>query len=98
MIRRSWLGVAFGVAMMASAGCGGSQQSPAPAAGGAGSASGAADGKHDRFAVIPKSLDIPVFNYAKIGAERAAKELGNVDIEWRAPDTADQLRQKEIFE
>ena len=25
-----------------------------------------------RFAVIPKALDIPVFNYAKIGAERAA--------------------------
>ena len=47
-----------------------------------------------RFAVIPKALDIPVFNYAKIGAERAAKELGNVEIEWRAPETADQLRQK----
>jgi ribose transport system substrate-binding protein len=51
-----------------------------------------------RFAVIPKALDIPVFNYAKIGAERAARELGNVEIEWRAPDTADQLRQKEILE
>ena len=51
-----------------------------------------------RFAVIPKALDIPVFNYARIGAERAAAELGNVRIEWRAPDTADQLRQKEILE
>lgn len=51
-----------------------------------------------RFAVMPKALDIPVFNYAKIGAERKARELGNVDIEWRAPDTADQLRQKEILE
>ena len=51
-----------------------------------------------RFAVIPKALDIPVFNYARIGAERAAKELGNVQIEWRAPETADQLRQKEILE
>lgn len=51
-----------------------------------------------RFAVIPKALDIPVFNYARIGAERAAKELGNVTIEWRAPDSADQLRQKEILE
>src|SRR6266511_739953 len=97
MIRRSWVGVAVGVAMMASVGCGGgsSQQSPAPAAG---SASGAATGKHYRFAVIPKSLDIPVFNYAKIGAERAAKELGNVEVIWRAPETADQLRQKEILE
>ena len=51
-----------------------------------------------RFAIIPKALDIPVFNYAKIGAERAAAELGNVEILWNAPPTADQLRQKEILE
>jgi ribose transport system substrate-binding protein len=51
-----------------------------------------------RFAVIPKSLDLPVFNYAKIGAERAAKELGNVEILWNAPVNADQLKQKEILE
>lgn len=51
-----------------------------------------------RFAVIPKSLDLPVFNYAKVGAERAAKVLGNVEVIWRAPETADQLRQKEILE
>jgi ribose transport system substrate-binding protein len=51
-----------------------------------------------RFAVIPKSLDIPVFNYAKIGAERKARELGDVDILWNAPTNADQLKQKEILE
>jgi ribose transport system substrate-binding protein len=51
-----------------------------------------------RFALIPKALDIPVFNYAKIGAERQAKEYGNVDILWNAPATADQLKQKEILE
>jgi len=51
-----------------------------------------------RFAVIPKALDIPVFNYAKIGAERAAAELGDVEVLWNAPATADQLRQKEILE
>ncbi|MEX2271397.1 MAG: sugar-binding protein [Vicinamibacterales bacterium] len=51
-----------------------------------------------RFAIIPKALDIPVFNYAKIGAERAAAELGNVEILWNAPATADQLKQKEILE
>jgi ribose transport system substrate-binding protein len=63
------------------------------------SATGGSAGERTlRFAVIPKALDIPVFNYAKIGAERAAKELGNVQIEWRAPETADQLRQKEILE
>ena len=51
-----------------------------------------------RFAVIPKALDIPVFNYAKIGAERQAKQFGDVDILWNAPATADQLKQKEILE
>jgi len=55
-------------------------------------------GQKLRFAVIPKSLDLPVFNYAKIGAERAAAALGNVEIIWRAGETADQLRQKEILE
>jgi ribose transport system substrate-binding protein len=57
-----------------------------------------APAKRYRFAVIPKSLDLPVFNYARVGAERKAKELGNVDILWRGPETADQLRQKEILE
>jgi len=51
-----------------------------------------------RFAVIPKALDIPVFNYAKVGAERAAAELGHVEILWNAPASADQLKQKEILE
>ena len=72
------------VAAMAYAGCGRNEATP--------------ERKEFRFAVIPKALDIPVFNYAKIGAERAAAELGNVRIEWRAPDTADQLKQKEILE
>src|SRR3954467_2817092 len=51
-----------------------------------------------RFAVIPKSLDLPVFNYAKIGGERQAAALGNVDVIWRRPENADQLKQKEILE
>jgi len=51
-----------------------------------------------RFAVIPKALDIPVFNYAKIGAERQAAEFGDVEILWNAPASADQLKQKEILE
>jgi ribose transport system substrate-binding protein len=69
------------------AACGGSSNGSAPAG-----------QQRLRFAVIPKSLDIPVFNYAKIGAEREAKELGNVDILWNASATADQLKQKEILE
>jgi ribose transport system substrate-binding protein len=51
-----------------------------------------------RFAVIPKALDIAVFNYAKIGAERAAAELGNIEVLWRGPERADERRQKEILE
>ena len=81
----------FAVTALAVAACSKEPQ-PAPAAGGE-----AAKPRY-RFAVIPKALDIPVFRYARIGAERQAKALGNVDIEWRAPDTADQLRQKEILE
>ena len=51
-----------------------------------------------RFAFIPKALHIPVFDYARTGAERAAAELGGIEIIWRAPETTDELRQKEIFE
>ena len=71
--------------------CGGSKQEPA-------SGSGSAPAKKLRFAVIPKALDITVFNYAKIGAERKAAELGDVEILWNAPASADQLKQKEILE
>lgn len=77
--------VLFGVA-----GCGGRNE---PAAG-----NGSGGAKRLRFAVMPKTLDLPVFNYAKIGAERKAKELGNVEILWNAPTSADQLKQKEILE
>jgi len=51
-----------------------------------------------RFMVIPKAIDLPVFNYAKTGAERQAKEYGNVDVLWSGPTSADQLKQKEILE
>jgi ribose transport system substrate-binding protein len=100
-LKRS-LSLLVGVALMGlglSACGGGSQPAPPAGEGAAAPASGgAASGRKLRFAIIPKSLDIPVFNYAKIGAERTAKELGNIEIIWRAPETADQLRQKEILE
>jgi len=54
--------------------------------------------KRLRFALIPKALDIPVFDYANKGAQRKAKELGNVDVTYMGPDHADQLRQKEMVE
>jgi ribose transport system substrate-binding protein len=82
MRRLSIVALVLGLALTA---CSGSK----PASGG---------GQRLRFAVIPKALDIPVFNYAKIGAERQAKEYGNVDVLWNAPATADQLKQKEILE
>lgn len=71
-------------------GCGGGQPEPGAATTGG--------SRPLRFAVIPKALDIPVFNYARIGAERAAKEIGNVQVLWNAPASADQLKQKEILE
>ena len=70
-------------------GCGGA---PAPGA------NAGASGPRLRFMVIPKAIDLPVFNFAKVGAERQAKEYGNVDILWNGPTSADQLKQKEILE
>jgi ribose transport system substrate-binding protein len=92
---RRFLVVAAAVAL-ASAACGGKEPEPAPA--GSAPAASAAPAKKYRFAVMPKSLNLPVFFYAKTGAERAAKELGNVEVIWRAPDDADPLKQKEILE
>ena len=51
-----------------------------------------------RFAVIPKALHIPVFDYARTGAERTARRLGGIEILWRGPETTDEIRQKEILE
>lgn len=77
------------VGMFAAAACGGGSES-------GGGSTGAP--RKLRIAMIPKALDIPVFNYAKIGAERQAAAIGNVEIIWRAPERADELRQKEIVE
>jgi ribose transport system substrate-binding protein len=90
MLMRRVLGIGV-VGLLAIAGCSGSKEQAPNATAGSG-------GQRLRFAVIPKSLDIPVFNYAKIGAERQAKEYGNVDILWNAPASPDQLKQKEILE
>ena len=51
-----------------------------------------------KFALIPKALDIPVFNYANQGAQRLAAELGDVEVIYRGPDSADVLKQKEMLE
>jgi ribose transport system substrate-binding protein len=93
---RLGLGV-LGLCLATAAACGGGNQ-PGSSAPATGQGAGAGSGQKLRFAVIPKSLDLPVFNYARTGAERAAKELGNVEIIWNAPASADQLKQKEILE
>ena len=60
---------------------------------------GAPEGpKKLRFALIPKAIDIPVFNYADQGAKRQAAEFGDVEVIYRGPDHADQLKQKEVLE
>ncbi len=51
-----------------------------------------------RFAFIPKALHIPVFDYARIGAERTARRIGGIEILWRGPQSTDEIRQKEILE
>ena len=51
-----------------------------------------------RFALIPKALDIPVFDYANKGAQREATTLGNIEVIYRGPDHSDELKQKEILE
>jgi ribose transport system substrate-binding protein len=84
-----FLVVAAAVALVSGA-CGKKEEAAAPA--------GSPPAKKYRFAVMPKALNLPVFTYARTGAERAAKELGNVEVLWRASENADPLRQKEILE
>jgi ABC-type sugar transport system substrate-binding protein len=82
--------VVAAAAALASGACGKKEEAAAPA--------GSPPAKKYRFAVMPKALNLPVFTYARTGAERAAKELGNVEVLWRAPESADPLKQKEILE
>jgi ribose transport system substrate-binding protein len=54
------------------------------------------EGKKVRFVVMPKQLDNPVFNYARIGAMEKARELG-VEIIWSAPVSNDEAKQAELL-
>ncbi|MGH7117393.1 MAG: substrate-binding domain-containing protein [Gemmataceae bacterium] len=53
--------------------------------------------KRYSIAVIPKSLDNPVFYYAHFGAETRAKELGDVDIIWTASTTSDATVEAQVL-
>ena len=68
------------------------------ACGGSGGQSTTPARKTLRFALIPKALDIPVFGYANVGAQRKAKEIGGVEVIYHGPERADELKQKEILE
>jgi ribose transport system substrate-binding protein len=62
-------------------------------------AGGAPEGPRKlKFALIPKALDIPVFNYANQGAQRQAAEFGDVEVIYRGPDHGDVLKQLEVLE
>lgn len=66
---------------------------------GAWACGGAPEGpKKLRFALIPKALDIPVFDYANKGAQRQAAEYGDVEVIYRGPDRADELKAREVLE
>jgi ribose transport system substrate-binding protein len=76
--------LAFGVTAWACGGSGGGGTTPAQ--------------RTLRFALIPKALDIPVFGYANVGAQRKAKEIGGIEVVYHGPERADELKQKEILE
>jgi ribose transport system substrate-binding protein len=93
--------------LLALAGCGGqggtsagNQAGNAVSAtpGGTGAPAGANSGRQLRIAVIPKTRDALVFDYARIGAQRAAKRLGNVELIWEAPPAVDAARQAAIVD
>src|SRR5215510_16282753 len=77
------LSIVVSVAAVVAIACGGSQSSGP---------------KKLRFALIPKALDIPVFDYANKGAQREATAEGNIEVIYRGPDHSDELKQKEILE
>jgi len=49
-----------------------------------------------RFALMPKQLDNPVFEYARIGAMDKARQLG-VEVIWSAPVSNDEAKQAELL-
>ncbi|MCX7599418.1 MAG: substrate-binding domain-containing protein, partial [Armatimonadetes bacterium] len=55
-------------------------------------------GKKLQIALVPKLLDNPVFQLAAEGAQAAAAELGNVDVIFTGPETADTAKQISTIE
>jgi ribose transport system substrate-binding protein len=59
--------------------------------------------KNYTIGLVAKSQGNPVFQAARVGAEQAAKELGekhnlNIKIDWRTPNEEDAQKQAEAIE
>ena len=91
-MKLTWKGLGV-LPVLLLAGCGGPPKSADDASGNSSATENKPEQKRLRIAVIPKMLNNPVFGYARIGAERAAKELGNVDIEFTGPQKNDPVQQ-----
>ncbi len=55
-------------------------------------------GKHLQFGLVPKLLNNPVFEIADEGAKAATTELGDTEVIFSAPETADTAKQIQIIE
>lgn len=91
------------IAMLCIGGC--DRQSDSPSAAGTASSSAAPSGKRTEytFALVAKSQSNPVFQAARVGAEDAAKELGEklgikINVLWRTPNEEDAQKQAETLE
>jgi ribose transport system substrate-binding protein len=67
------------------------------------SGSSASGRKKYRFALLPKSLNNPVFNFGKAGAVKAAEEIGarencEIEIVWQAPGEPNPAQQASMVE
>ena len=89
------MGVAFAAVAITVAGTGAPQT--LSARGLLGHSGKAAHQKHYTIAVIPKGLDNPVFFYAHYGADKRAKELGNVTVDWTASSTSDVTQEVQVI-
>src|SRR5262245_40567741 len=93
-IRMKRLACFLALLMVALSGC---EEKKAPA-------SGPSTGKKKyRFAIVPKMLNNPVFNYGKIAAEKTAAEIARtegveIEILWKAPPVSNPAEQAALVE
>lgn len=92
MIKKKWMNMMAGLTMVAMlAGCGGS--APAPEQGDSAQA-----GKKIKICLLPKLKGIPYFTSCNVGAEEAARELGNVELIYDGPTEGSAEKQAAMIE